>query len=281
MISSVIFSKNRPLQLDLCLKSIEQNFKQCCHKTVIHNNSDLYEEAQKTLAAEHPSVDFWRQGKSLFKDVYTAIASSPDEFVCFFTDDIIFHSEFHIRDFDFWNEEVSVVSLRLGENITERSLGDQRQDDRCRIGFLLESHDLIASPKTSYLYGSYWSYNLSVDGHIFKKDHIMEMMDELCLLEDYRRGSSQTPNQLETALQRFWATSPNIIVCPRRSVVVNSPNNKVQETHDRNMAGERYGISPTDLLDKYILGKRINLDSLNFDNINCPHTEIDILKGLE
>ena len=109
----------------------------------------------------------------------------------------------------------------------------------------------------------------------------MEMMDELCFLEDHRRGSSQTPNQLETALQRFWTTSPNMIVCPRRSVVVNSPNNKIQETHNRNIAGEQYNANPVDLLDKYMLGKRINLDSLNFDNINCPHTEIDILKGLE
>ena len=35
------------------------------------------------------------------------------------------------------------------------------------------------------------------------------------------------------------------------------------------------------LLNKYKSGARINLDSLDFSNIKCPHTEIDILKGLK
>ena len=35
------------------------------------------------------------------------------------------------------------------------------------------------------------------------------------------------------------------------------------------------------LLEKYLLGRRINIDKLDFGQIECPHTEINILKGLE
>ena len=45
------------------------------------------------------------------------------------------------------------------------------------------------------------------------------------------------------------------------------------------MSGEKYDYSSETLLEKYNSGARINLDSLDFSDIKCPHTEIDILKG--
>ena len=35
------------------------------------------------------------------------------------------------------------------------------------------------------------------------------------------------------------------------------------------------------LLEKYESGGRIELEDLDFSDIKCPHTEIDILKGLK
>ena len=70
------------------------------------------------------------------------------------------------------------------------------------------------------------------------------------------------------------------MVCPVESQVVNSPNNKVQESHD-NRSGDVFDYDEKTLLEKYKTGSRINLDSLDFSDIKCPHTEIDILKGLE
>jgi hypothetical protein len=76
-------------------------------------------------------------------------------------------------------------------------------------------------------------------------------------------------------------------VAPHHSVVVNSPNNRVQETHNENRSGDVFDYDQNTLLSKYESGARINFKTiyallrLPFNEIKCPHTEIDILKGLE
>tara|TARA_R110002020_G_scaffold117929_4_gene269561 strand:- start:372 stop:836 length:465 start_codon:yes stop_codon:yes gene_type:complete len=138
--------------------------------------------------------------------------------------------------------------------------------------------NMIVWPKTSNVYGSYWSYSLSVDGHIFRKNDILEMMEELVYVQQLRQWK-QTPNELESALQRFWALSPNMMAAPKQSMVVNSPNNRVQDTcHNR--SGDTHNYEASYLLGKYISGARVKLEYLDFDDIKCPHTEIDIMKGI-
>ena len=278
MITSIIFSKNRPLQLDLCLSSIKKNFPDSSHNIVIHNNSREFEEAHKTLETEHPNIAFRSQGFSLFQDIYKAICSSKHEYVCFFTDDNICFSGVPSIPYQavFAESYVTCISLRLGLNICQRSHEGNIFPDR-----ICDHHttkDLISWLRTSHLYGSYWSYSLSVDGHIFRKNDILDMIDELCYLEQ-RYKWNQTPNELESALQRFWTITPNVMVAPKTSVVVNSPNNRVQNTCD-NMSGEIHNYEADFLLDKYVAGARINLDRLDFSNIKSPHTEIDIITGL-
>ena len=280
LITSIIFSKDRPAQLDLCLSSIERNFKDCGRTTVLYNNSKDFVDSYRTVQKEHPDTFFWPQGISLYKDVYAAISTVQDDYVCFFTDDDIFFASLktiplkNILD----NKDVTCVSLRLGFNICQRQHGDNIYHDRLNEHIVKDN--FIWWPRTAYLYGSYWSYSLSVDGHIFRKSDLLDMFDELCYLESKYKWK-QTPNELEGALQRFWAIAPNVMVCPQHSVVVNSPNNRVQDTHADNRAGDVHATDNHFLLKKYISGERINLKQLSFNNIRCPHHEIDILKGLQ
>ena len=284
MITSVVFSKDRPLQLDLCLNSIKTNFINCNHTIVLHNNSELCSETDKTIESEHPDVEFWRQGRSIYKDLLHAVASADNDYVCFFTDDCIFFSEFELDNFDFWGKDVLTLSLRMGQNITERYHDHNLLPDKPLVLYMVENHDLLAWPRASYLYGSYWSYALSVDGGIFKKSRMVEMLEELCLLEDLyqsprnNRTWYQTPNGLEVALQRFWTSAEPFTVSPLTSVVVNSPNNRVQQDID-NTSGDTHDQGSIDLVDAYMLGSRVDLDLLDFRNIKCPHTEIDLLRG--
>lgn len=279
MITSLIFSKDRPAQLDLCLNSIKKNFADSKHNIVIHNNSENFVKAHKILQSEHEDVLFWPQGLSLFKDIYAAIASAKYEYICFFTDDNICFSGVPPIPYQviFSEPYIACISLRLGLNICQRSHEGDISPDRIEEHYI--NGDFISWPRTSYLYGSYWSYSLSVDGHIFRKNEILDMIDELCYLES-RYHWDQTPNALEGALQRFWTTSPNFMVAPKRSAMVNSPNNRVQESHPDNRAGDSYAADSHFLLGKYLAGQRIKLEYLNFDNIKCPHTEINILEGL-
>lgn len=279
LITSIIFSKDRPAQLDLCLNSIKKNFPDSKHNIVIYNNSQDFADSYRTVQKEHSDVLFWPQGPSLFKDTYAAIASAKYDHVCFFTDDDICFAEVPSIPYEaiFTESYVTCVSLRLGLNICQRSHeGDVSSD---KVGEHYINGDIISWPRTSYLYGSYWSYSLSVDGHIFRKEDMTNMIDELCYLESrYKWG--HTPNVLESELQRFWTTSPNFMIAPKSSVVVNSPNNRVQESHPENRAGDSHAADSYFLLGKYLSGQRIKLEYLNFDNIKCPHTEIDLMVGM-
>jgi len=133
--------------------------------------------------------------------------------------------------------------------------------------------------KTAHCYGSYWSYSHSVDGHIFKKSEMDSATSELWELSEFKDWK-QTPNEFESAIQRFWPLSSSIMVSPVESCVVNSPNNKVQESHN-NRSGDIFEYNEKTLLEKYESGSRIDLEDLDFSDIKCPHTEIDILKGLK
>lgn len=284
MITSIIFSKNRPLQLDLTIKSIKQNFPDCSQIIVLHNNDTEFTEAHSILCSEHKDVESWEQSYSIYKDIYAAISESRNKYISFFTDDCICYSPIPRYDYDNlfegeYGEIVSCFSLRMGLNIEERHHAGNVAEDKVLKYYHNEDDDYIMWSRTLHSFGNYWSYSLSVDGHIFRQKDILEMVDELCYLEK-RYEWDQTPNQFEGALQRFWGITQNAMVAFPKSKVVNSPNNRVQDTHE-NMSGELYSYDDKLLLGKYMSGNRINIDYLDFGEIKCPHTEIDLIKGLD
>ena len=84
------------------------------------------------------------------------------------------------------SETTSCLSLRMGLNITERyHVGSSwlMCGNAWGIG-----EDFMFWSKTAHAYGSYWSYDLSVDGHVFTRNRLFEMIDELCLLQDKKMG---------------------------------------------------------------------------------------------
>jgi hypothetical protein len=281
LITSIIFSKDRPLQLDLCLKSIKENFLDTDQIVVIEKYSDDYKDALHALKREHGDVTFYQQSKSIYADLYQWSLLSKNNYISFFTDDNIFFKKFHCSQYDEIFAEENLVccfSLRLGLNINRRSHMGTTIIEDIPIAFQEAGSCLIVS-KTDHPYGRYWSYSHSVDGHIFRKRDVQHMMAELSYLDE-KFKFKQTPNEVESQMQKFWPISENFIVCAKESCVVNSPNNRVSETHNENMSGEQHEIHPKYLLELYNQGQRIHINSLDFSNINCPHTEIDLIEGI-
>lgn len=292
MITSIIFSKDRALQLDLTLKSIKQNFPQSNKLLVIYAVSEEHAKSYELLASEHEDVIFYKQTASLFLDISKAVGKSQ-EYVCFFTDDCIvyrkvpfeinkivafFESSF-VKDENGNSVDFSCLSLRLGENTTRRNddQGKTHNDVLPPQGNIVG--EFLLWDRTPIPPGGYWSYALSVDGHIFKKKTIRTFCDELSVLDRHYGNWPQTPNEFESKLQRFWFEIPRLMGSPTESCVVNSPNNRVQNSAP-NRHGDMHALNPSLLLDKYINGHRLKLENLDFDNIVCPHTELDIMKGL-
>ena len=279
---NIIFSKNRPLQLHLTLQSIEKNWG---GKTiVICKYDDEYEDSYVQISEEFPNISLLIQKKDLIYHTKKAIIEygGEEKHVAFFTDDdIVFSYAGSYLSEEVLNEALkdsACFSLRMGANISKRDFGNGRlQDDNIPALFPC-SHNIMKWNRTSVPTGGYWSYPLSVDGHIFK----IEVVEQLLYEINSWQKDIQTPNEFESLLQRFWFELPPIMSCPKFSCVVNSPNNRVQETV-KNRSGDHFPIDPENALKKFMSGKRINIDRLqaSVPNIVCPHQELNLLSFLE
>tara|TARA_R110000796_G_scaffold28257_4_gene77441 strand:- start:7795 stop:8670 length:876 start_codon:yes stop_codon:yes gene_type:complete len=290
VITTIIFSKDRPLQLDLCLKSINKNLvgSDAITVTVIENYSEKYLGALETLQSEHPEVNFIKQhGSNLFKCIWAYLSTQPQDYpVAFFTDDGILFKEQDVKSIIrvMRNPNVVTYSMRMGLNVRRREhQGVSYPDTVCPSPEKTQvdrENRLVIWNKTVSNYGNYWSYSHSVDGHVFRYSDIFDWTDTLATLSCHKKIRCKTPNDYESGLQMFWCSTVPWMVSSLESSYVNSPNNRVSDNFHENSSGDTHYCSPDKMLDLYEEGKRIKLLNVPIPHIDCPHTEIDIMKGV-
>lgn len=271
MLTTIIFSKDRPLQLDLCLKSVNVNWINN-NIIVLYKASVEYEDAYNKLKEENKFIIFVKQESNFADGLKQCLLYCHNNlYIGFLTDDNIVYKKCLTTEKDleglFNYENLCCLSMRMGVNITSR--------DGYRVPlpqFTKLFKNYIIWNRMSCLAQSYWNYPLSLDGHIFKKETIAWVIDQIIY-------DCSGPNKLEQLMQRFFFEVPAICACEMTSCVVNSPNNRVQDQFE-NWHGKNYSYHQKDLLDLYLSGKRISLNDICFSNISCPHQEIDILEGL-
>ena len=91
MITGIVFSKDRAMQLRLLLESLELNFPQLEGTDVLYDCSDdSFLEGYKKLQSEYPSVKFFKQSENFYEDIQKILFESKD-YICFFTyDDLVY-----------------------------------------------------------------------------------------------------------------------------------------------------------------------------------------------
>lgn len=279
MITSIIFSKDRALQLDLTLESIKQNFPICnkikvIYKTSGHSHNISYRKLRNT----HSDVYFDDQGDGeLLLTIISAIKNENND-ICFFTDDNIFYRKSKSTEADISNllNDNCCVSLRLGVNITHRDFGNGLEPD-AKPQLFKDGANHIVWNRMSVPAGGYWNYPLSVDGHIFKISAIKSILHTIAFWPE--AAMIITPNKFEQILQRFFFEIPATMASEVYSCVINSPNNRVQD-EILNKHGEKFFCDADTLNFLFSEGKRLNLDKIDFGQICSPHQELDIIKAL-
>ncbi len=259
----IIFSKNRACQLELLLTSIERFAPNLFDGiTVLYKALDEYLVAYHKLIEMKPNIKFVRE-TNFRSDVLTLIDDSYD-FTSFLVDDAVFYGEVTNTKEEICNEitdDVVCFSLRLGKNCC--------YSHPANLHYTLGPHqDFGNMMKFNFReqQAGDFSYPLSVDGHIFKTT----FLKTLCLGVNY-----SNPNSLESALQSFYWTKllPENIVSFNESKLVSIPVNLVNTTFN-NRHGLEFFISEEELNERFMTGYLIDLDQLNFSNINGPHKEI-------
>lgn len=252
--AGIVFSKDRPLQLEALLNSYEQYVEGKALLYVLYNtsNSDFenaYDEIRKanTNIVFIKEVDFRRDLIALLKDINARK-------LFFLVDDILFIRKFDLNQLTNMDTDKYIPSLRMGKNITY-SFMKQKEISQPDI---IEYNENIICWKWNFN-NSYWSYPISVDGHIFNKSEI-----EFAI----KKVRFSAPNSLEWKLQIFEKYFRRKLGCSfENSVIVNFPWNKVQ-TENHNKAGE---ISVDELQTLWKQGKRIDIREYLNKTFNSAH----------
>jgi len=270
MLSVIIFSKDRPLQLDLALKSVKKNLPLAKNVQVIFTCSEEYESSYECLVHEYHSVEFLQESKSysFYEILRDSITLCTTPYVMFMTDDNIVYAQSRTTELDLGNlfsKDIACISLRLGVNVTHRNGHPSSQPKFERFA----GWHLVWN-RMNTLAQDYFNYPLSVDGHIFKTFTIDKIIKET---------EPSNPNRLEQLMQRYFFEIPAVMACELTSCVVNSPNNRVQDTI-QNLHGQVYPYDQKNLLNLFNDGVRLSMEELEVPLINCPHQEINILSQL-
>lgn len=274
-ITSIVFSKDRPAQLDLLLRSMKQNAPglwldedgQNSVVVIVKETNRAYRDAYAICRDEH-EVSFMREREEWTLKQITNGWTQTGDHVVFFTDDDVVYRRLPVSNPAWWLDlfpETLCFSLRLGRN-TRRCypMGDAPQDVESRLS--LGDFDVWRWQSADHDLG----YPGSLDGHIFRSEQVHAMIAPY----DYAN-----PNQLEEILVRGCRSQ--MLALPhmaafKESVLVGCPVNLVNETH-RNRHGGLVWLSPEALLKGFAEGRRLALESVVASQIDAAHVEVPLL----
>jgi len=265
-IVTVVFSYNRPLQLDLLLKSLRLHCKNYDELDV----NVLYKVDNTEIANKYRQCSLENEGVHFIKEnnfQYDLGNIFPNyEHIMFLTDDSIFTRSFNTNDatnlFES-NEETLGFSLRLGQNLDycyslskEQSVPTHAVDGKIMLWNWTSAE-------------SDWNYPLEVSSSIYKMSTIYRIQDSCAF---------QNPNFLEWFMDQFkknFAEKHPMMACYKESVAFSAPINKVSKGNENNQ-GEKEENSIETLLTKYDEGMRVNPDKFIGYETHSVHEEVDI-----
>jgi len=142
--NAIIFSKNRPLQLDCLLRSLKKHCDLFSTVTVLYSPERFKEEYQM-LTAKYWDISFVQENDFNY-DFIRLIKYKSDRHVCLLVDDDIFFKDVDVFDISMAMDEVDIFSLRLGDNITKKV---------------------------------HFGYKSSLDGNVYEKELLLKMGNEV------------------------------------------------------------------------------------------------------
>lgn len=256
-VNCIVFSKNRAMQLDACLRSIERLAPYKGPIVVVYlattpRFADGYE-----MLDSGARVRLVEQGEDFQRDVMTAL-DPESEYTVFHTDDDVFFRgppTAPVLPAGF-----SAFSLRLGANTTYCYPLRRSQPVPATSG-----NGLVIAWDWTHAKDDF-AYPMSLDGHVFSTRLLLRMLS---------RARFTNPNQLEEELHLRRYLAPAGMLAFRESCVVSIPANVVSATHG-NRASGRADSSAESLNERFLRGERIDLDSMDFSSVTAAHQEVPL-----
>jgi hypothetical protein len=252
-LKAVVFSRDRAMQLDAFLQSVELYIPSLFDELVViyRATDESFRAGYERLREDRPEATW--VAETSFRDDLLALRGD-ERLLVFHTDDDVYFRP--VGEFELGEDEVC-FSLRLGLNTTysypldtDEALREARVfGDRVSWSWRLQ--DL----------GSY-RYPLSVNGHVFRAAEAHVWL---------ARTDYSNPNELEAALQELSSQVRPQMASFTHSAAVSIPANVVNETY-ANRHGSMHDVH--ELNERFLAGERIDVAAMSFDRIDACHVEV-------
>jgi len=269
VVSLIILSMDRALQLDLLLRSMERNCGNLFSEVIVlyGASSGEFESGYDEIRKQWESVKM--VGETDFEqDMHCIIGEADNEMVCILADDCIFY-----RDISAHTDEIVRVVLR--EDVYSFILGIG--GDSTYSGMLKYNYQVPTFQEDGK--ALVWNWKEADRGefqcpfmlaaNIYKKEDYLGCV---------RGISFKNPSTFESSLQKTWQRErkgemKSLCACLPQQSLVHSLNNRVQDVC-KNEAGVEYPFSSHDLNESFLSGKVVDLDALDFSSVTGLHQEI-------
>jgi len=255
-----VFSKDRPMQLDACLRSLHRHCPDIddMDVKVLWTVSDTKHKEGYLFVA--PQVEVEMVYETVFdKDLLDMVDGY--EYVMFLTDDTIFVRDFKLSDvryeLGFWKDSIG-MSLRLGWNTVHSYMTDKAQD--------------IPADQFCYPWGEYegdFNYPLEISSSVYRLSDILPLLS---------RPAYNNPNTLEAYLdwckKDFEKTRPCLCFY-NFSRAFSNPLNKVQTVFTGNRSGFRDIYNTNNLTSLFLQGYSVNVEKMDNYTPSGVHEEVD------
>lgn len=282
MISVCIFSKNRAMQLDACLRSIAKNAPYITDLSVIYTHDEVrFRDAYNELIREYPSVDFIYENESFtvdrtkWRDLIISLVSDFKDYFLWGTDDSLFYRRVDLTQekmrWAFTEHKAISLNLRVGLNVIWQN---HWHSEKCpNIPFDHCFEDLIT-----------WdSSNISVQndiGRLWQNDASIMPKDaylsKLKTEDHWYKGRGC--RGLDNLAQSGNAFNPRRGACFDRSVYVNVPVNLVHVLDNGRLYADNWGrFVQQDIFtlnEKFLDGYRIDWEAIDFSDLDCGRKEV-------
>lgn len=255
MIQIIVFSKDRPCQLDALLRSIDDHYL-IEHKTNIIYKAidDDYSRGYAKCRELHSNVN-WVPEENFRHNTNVLSTQHQRPYTTYFTDDDVVTGEFNVdTTFNRFESDTSILalSLRMGLNIDVHYVNDHKQPGPKSCVWNWRNFPDLWD----------WGYPMSIQGNVFRTNDLRGYVTKLIY---------DNPNYFEGAMYQKPLKAPYLICYPR-SKVIGLQMNRVVESHS-NRCGNHHQKY---MNEKWMNGKRIRLAPL-YDLIpSSPDLEVEL-----
>lgn len=253
----IVYSYNRPAQLEGLLRGIKKHISGISSLTVLYRADTDYVQGYQLVEKEYPTFSFVKQGSEPYKDFKPLLMKhgfgGKSPYIMFAVDDDIIKGPV---DLEFCTEMMEKTgayhfSLRLGENINciYDIKGNIQFSNPLPNTTKQETENVVSWAIGDSTGGVDWQYIHSNDMHVYRKKDIQSFFERSAIQDTTYEGPWAGSKEAHANKQKRGLAF-------KESKIFNIPCNRVLASS----GCPEMGISTKLILDKFMQGKKINVE---------------------